>query len=59
MPDTPEREGYTFEGWYNEKECINKFDFDTVFNKPVLEEGDTYPDDYVTYLYAKWVQNEG
>ena len=58
-PDTPEREGYTFGGWYTEEECVNKFDFDTVFNKPVLEEGDIYPDDYVTYLYAKWIQNEG
>ena len=57
MPDTPEREGYTFEGWYNEKECINKFDFETVFNKPVLNEGDIYPEDYVTYVYAKWTQN--
>ena len=58
MPDTPEREGYTFGGWYTEEECENKFDFDTVFNKPVLEVGETYPDDYVTYLYAKWTQNK-
>lgn len=58
-PDTPEREGYTFGGWYTEEECVNKFDFNTVFNKPVLEVGETYPDDYVTYLYAKWIQNEG
>lgn len=57
MPDTPEREGYTFEGWYNEKECINEFDFNTVFEKPVLNEGDIYPEDYVTYVYAKWTQN--
>ncbi len=59
IPDTPEREGYTFGGWYTEEECENKFDFNTVFNKPVLEKGDIYPDDYVTYLYAKWIQNEG
>ena len=58
-PDTPEREGYTFGGWYTEEECENKFDFNTVFNTPVLEEGDIYPDDYVTYLYAKWTKNEG
>ena len=58
MPDTPEREGYTFGGWYTEEECVNKFDFNTVFNTPILEEGDTYPDDYVTYLYAKWTQNK-
>ena len=58
MPDTPEREGYTFGGWYNEKECINKFDFNTVFEKPVLNKGDIYPEDYVTYVYAKWTQNK-
>ena len=59
MPDTPEREGFTFGGWYTEEECVNKFDFETVFNKPVLNEGDIYPEDYVTYVYAKWIQNEG
>lgn len=59
IPDTPEREGYTFGGWYMEEDCENKFDFNTVFNKPVLEKGDIYPDDYVTYLYAKWTKNEG
>ena len=58
MPDTPEREGFTFGGWYTEEKCVNKFDFNTVFNTPILEEGDIYPDDYVTYLYAKWVQNK-
>ncbi len=59
MPDTPEREGYTFGGWYTEKECINEFDFNMVFNTPVLEEGDIYPEDYITYVYAKWLPNEG
>ncbi len=47
-PDDPTREGYTFYGWYTDKECTdgNKFDFDA----PVtLEEGKKS----IT-LYAKW-----
>ncbi len=27
--DVPEREGYVFDGWYLEKECINRWDGDT------------------------------
>ena len=47
-PTDPTREGYTFYGWYTDKECTdgNKFDFDA----PVtLEEGQKS----IT-LYAKW-----
>ena len=29
IPPEPEREGYTFGGWYKEPECINKWDFET------------------------------
>ena len=25
--DTKVNDGYTFDGWYKEKECINKWDF--------------------------------
>ena len=28
IPENPEREGYTFGGWYKEPECINKWNFD-------------------------------
>lgn len=28
-PTEPERDGYTFDGWYKEAECLNKFAFDT------------------------------
>ena len=47
IPPKPEKEGYKFEGWYREAECINKWNFeiDTITfteNQPV------------TKLYAKW-----
>ena len=29
----PQREGYTFEGWYKEKECINEWDFEVDMTK--------------------------
>ena len=29
IPPEPEREGYTFGGWYKEPECINECDFET------------------------------
>ena len=40
-PTDPAAEGYTFKGWYTDKECTNAFDF----NLPIKT-------DYV--LYAKW-----
>ena len=44
-PIAPTRSGYTFNGWYKESGCINKWDFNT---------------DIVTHnviLYAGWVSN--
>ena len=40
-PQAPVCEGYRFEGWYKEKECINPFTFTTM------------PEENLT-LYAKW-----
>lgn len=46
-PADPVREGYTFDGWYQEEECTTPWDFDK---------------DFVgfanTVLYAKWTQND-
>lgn len=57
IPKEPVREGYIFDGWYKEEECITKWDFDA----------DTSPEeqkdekDKVIYqetkLYAKWIKN--
>lgn len=40
-PDDPNREGYTFSGWYSDAELTAAFDFET----PITED---------TTLYAKW-----
>ena len=36
-----ERDGYTFKGWYTDKECANPFNFDTAITRDIT-------------LYAKW-----
>ena len=41
-PSKPSAEGYTFDGWYTEAACTNKYDFST----PITED--------IT-LYAKWL----
>ena len=61
IPPIPEREGYTFGGWYTEKECINEFSFSTPISKmdidweELLNSRQQVPDEYVTSLYAKWI----
>lgn len=42
-PENPTRKGYTFAGWYTDKNYTEKFDFDTKVKK-------------TTYLYAKWTK---
>ena len=44
IPTPPTADGYTFGGWYTEKECTNAYNFET----PVTAE---------LHLYAKWTQN--
>lgn len=44
IPTPPTADGYTFGGWYTEKECTNAYNFET----PVTAALD---------LYAKWTQN--
>ena len=43
-PEAPEKEGYTFDGWYTDKELTKKFDFDKAVSGNVT-------------LYAKWTEN--
>ena len=44
QPPAPAAQGYTFGGWYTEKECRNAFDFDQEITGDVT-------------LYAKWTAN--
>lgn len=47
IPPEPERRGAKFEGWYTEKECVNKWSFFT----------DVMPESGELNLYAKWTRN--
>ena len=56
IPPEPQREGYTFGGWYKEKECINEWNFEVDITKEeiypsTISRFEEYPG---TYLYAKW-----
>ena len=60
IPDNPTREGYIFDGWYKEKECINKWDFETDVLPDIEYINPGYPEAKYqeTILYAKWVKDE-
>ena len=45
VPKNPSRNGYTFDGWYSDKQLINVYDFNTEVSKSFT-------------LYAKWIENE-
>ena len=59
IPPEPEREGYTFGGWYKESECINEWDFETDVlpeeRTEINEEGEEEVVCQETKLYAKRV----
>ena len=52
MPPEPQRDGYSFGGWFKESDCVNQWNFDTD-TLQITEEGQDVK------LYAKWIQNEG
>ncbi|MBR2967508.1 MAG: InlB B-repeat-containing protein, partial [Clostridia bacterium] len=58
IPPEPEREGYSFDGWYKEEECINAWDFTTdITGKEIkMEENKVYDTYEGIYLYAKWIE---
>jgi len=63
IPKDPTREGYTFGGWYADKECTTPYDFTAPYVKKELEEDYTYDgylnyvENYPTFIYAKWIEN--
>lgn len=57
IPPIPERDGYAFDGWYKESDCINKWDFETDA-LPQAQVDDQGQEIYQeTKLYAKWTKN--
>ncbi len=54
IPSNPHREGYEFDGWYKEAECINKWDFENemIPNKEYDKDGNYIYKEIM--LYAKW-----
>lgn len=54
VPENPKRGWYVFDGWYKEKECINKWDFekDVLPEELLDEDGNTVFQE--TKLFAKW-----
>lgn len=54
IPPDPYRDGYSFKGWYKEKECINSFDFENelIPNKEYDEENNYLLKE--NNIYAKW-----
>lgn len=57
-PYEPQREGYSFEGWYKEAECINKWNFENDKLPEATYDEDGYITDFVEIkLYAKWLKN--
>ncbi|MBE7030477.1 MAG: hypothetical protein E7409_03495 [Ruminococcaceae bacterium] len=44
-PDAPEKEGYTFDGWYTDETLAEVYDFETKVTKAIT-------------LYAKWVSDQ-
>ena len=57
IPPEPQRNGYIFDGWYKESECINEWNFDIdITGKEIkLEESKDYDAYEGIYLYAKWI----
>lgn len=55
---TPKKEGYTFEGWYKDKDFESKVEDVEDINFVLEEDEDTCTRDHVATLYAKWKKDE-
>lgn len=58
IPPKPQRNGYIFDGWYKESECINEWNFDTDITgkELVINETSNYTQYDGICLYAKWIE---
>lgn len=58
IPPMPQRDGYTFEGWYKEEQCLNKWDFESdITGKEIIISDKVHNSYEGLYLYAKWSRN--
>lgn len=59
IPPDPEREGYSFGGWFKEQECINEWDFKKdITGKEIRLSPHYATTEYdIKNLYAKWINN--
>ena len=57
IPPDPIREGYTFDGWYKEAECVNKWNFENDTLPEIKIDEDEKVIFQETALYAKWILN--
>ena len=70
IPQDPVRDGYIFDGWYKEKECLNKWNFETDKLPDAVTESEclgnsvnvnemVFDERYLyqpTKIYAKWIK---
>ena len=60
IPPEPTREGYTFDGWYKEEDCINKWDFTSDKTSPSYTyyvEPNEYSTEYSSEEYREFYDN--
>ena len=54
MPEDPTKDGYEFDGWYKEKECINIWDFEKEIIPEKMYDSEGNYNYKETIIYAKW-----
>lgn len=54
-PYTPQRKGYTFDGWYKDPECSNVWNFETDKLQQKQHDENEEENNPETQLYAKWI----
>ncbi len=55
IPEEPKKDGLSFEGWYKDKDFLNKWDFkiDTVPPIKEIDHGDNWKNTWTEYVYEE------